>query len=95
VETLGGWKELAEKQIKRLGAALARHTGQEEAEKTRHLFQRFAVLLAKGLLHCLRQKRKSNPAQEEDHWVVLLPTVTRKSSKKKAQLYSRPVSEAF
>ena len=48
VETLGGWEELAEKQIKRLGAALARHTGQEEAEKTRHLFQRLAVLLAKG-----------------------------------------------
>jgi sirohydrochlorin ferrochelatase len=32
VETLGGWEELAEKQIKRLGAALERHTGQEEAE---------------------------------------------------------------
>jgi hypothetical protein len=48
VETLAGWEELAEKQIKRLGAALARHTGQEEAEKTRHLFQRLAVLLAKG-----------------------------------------------
>ena len=30
-------------QIKRLGAALARHTGQEEAEKTRHLFQRLSV----------------------------------------------------
>ena len=39
VETLGGWEELAEKQIKRLGAALARHTGHEEAEKTRHLFR--------------------------------------------------------
>ena len=48
VETQGGWEELAEKQIKRLGAALARHTGQEEAEKTRHLFQRLAALLAKG-----------------------------------------------
>ena len=31
-----------------MGAALARHTGLEEAEKTRHLFQRLAVLLAKG-----------------------------------------------
>ena len=40
METLGGWEELAEKQIKRLGAALARHTGQEGAEKTRYLFQR-------------------------------------------------------
>ena len=48
VETLGGWEEQGEMQIKRLGAALARHTGQEEGEKTRHLFQRLAVLLAKG-----------------------------------------------
>ena len=50
VETLGGWEEQAERQIKRLGAALARHTGQEEAEKTRHLFQRLAVLLANAAL---------------------------------------------
>ena len=32
VETLGGWEELAEKQIKRLGGALARHARQNEAE---------------------------------------------------------------
>ena len=43
-----GWEEQGERQIKRLEAALARHTGQEEEEKTRHLFQRLAVLLVKG-----------------------------------------------
>ena len=48
VETLGGWGEQADMQIKKLGAALARHIGQDESEKTRHLFQRLAVLLAKG-----------------------------------------------
>ena len=39
VETLGGFEEQAEYQIKRLGAALARQTGQEEAGKIRHVFQ--------------------------------------------------------
>ena len=48
VETLGGWEEQAVIQVKRIGAALARQTGQDEAEKQRHLFQRLAVLLAKG-----------------------------------------------
>ena len=44
-----GLGDLEEKQIKRLGAALARHTGQEkeEAEKTRNLFQRLVLLRAK------------------------------------------------
>ena len=37
-DTGGLGEELAEKQIKRLGEVLARHTGQEEAEKTRNLF---------------------------------------------------------
>ena len=46
VETLGDWEEQAEVQIKKQGAALSRRTGQEEAEKTRHLFRRLAVLLA-------------------------------------------------
>ena len=46
VETLGDWEKQAEVQIKKQGAALSRRTGQEEAEKTRHLFQRLAVLLA-------------------------------------------------
>ena len=34
-------------QVKRLGSALARHTGGEEGECIRHLSQRLAVLLAK------------------------------------------------
>ena len=43
VETLGGFEEQAEYQIKRLGAALARQTGQEEAEKIRHVFQSLSM----------------------------------------------------
>ena len=47
-ETLGGWQESAVLQIKMLGAALARHTGEEESEKIRHIYQRLDILLAKG-----------------------------------------------
>ena len=35
-------------QLKKLGAALARHTGEEESEKIRRLYQRLAILLVKG-----------------------------------------------
>ena len=48
VETLGGWEESAVLQLKKLGSALARHTGEEESEKIRHLYQRMAILLVKG-----------------------------------------------
>ena len=35
-------------QIKMLATALARHTGQEEEEATRHLFQRLSLGLMRG-----------------------------------------------
>ena len=47
VESLGGWHPVAVKEIKRIGSALARHTGQPEGDAIRHLFQRLAVSLAK------------------------------------------------
>ena len=37
VETLGGWHSQTVTQIKRLGSALARHTGQEESEAILHV----------------------------------------------------------
>ena len=33
-ETFGGWHPGAEREVKKLGAALARHTGQEEGEES-------------------------------------------------------------
>jgi len=48
VETFGGWEESAVAQLKKLGSALARHTGEEESEKIRHLYERLAILLVKG-----------------------------------------------
>jgi hypothetical protein len=40
--------EVAVLELSRLASALARHTGQEEEEATRHLFGRFSVLLMQG-----------------------------------------------
>ena len=48
VETLGGLHKTAVQQMKRLAAALARHTGQEESVTTSHLFQRFSLNLMRG-----------------------------------------------
>jgi hypothetical protein len=48
VETLGGWHPVAVREVNKLAAALARHTGEDEHVATRHLWQRLAVLLQKG-----------------------------------------------
>ena len=39
---------MAEREVKKLGAALARHTGQEEGEAISHLWGRLGVLLQRG-----------------------------------------------
>ena len=48
MESLGGWHDVAVKQVRKLGAALGRHTGQEEGDPISHLFQRLSILLVKG-----------------------------------------------
>jgi hypothetical protein len=47
-ESLGGWHPVAVTELGRLAAALARHTGQEEAEALRHLFGRLSILIMRG-----------------------------------------------
>ena len=44
----GGFHEVAVKEVRKLGSALARQTGQEEGEAISHLFQKLSVLLIKG-----------------------------------------------
>ena len=39
VESLGAWHKSAITEVKKLGSALARHTGEEEATTIKHLFQ--------------------------------------------------------
>ena len=45
---MGGWHTTAEKQVKKLGSCLARHTGQEEEEAISHLWGRLGILLQRG-----------------------------------------------
>ncbi len=48
LDSFGGVHEVAVPELRKLAAALARHTGQEEAEACRHLFSRLSVLLQRG-----------------------------------------------
>ena len=48
LESLGGWHEAAVMELKKLGSALARHSGAEESTAISHLFQRLSILLVKG-----------------------------------------------
>ena len=43
MELLGAWHEVAVGEVRKLGAALGRHTGQDESEATSHLFQRLSI----------------------------------------------------
>ena len=47
-DTLGGWHSVAIEQIQKLGRALARQSGEDEAKTIRHLFQKLSLLLMSG-----------------------------------------------
>ena len=51
---------------KMIGSALARHTGQEESEKIRHLYQGLAVRLAKGNASLFLNRTPAFPTPEID-----------------------------
>ena len=48
VECLGAWHPSAVAEVKRLGSALARHTGEEESTTICRLFQKLSVCLMRG-----------------------------------------------
>ena len=48
LETLGGFHKVAVEQVKKIGAALARHQGSDERVATRQLFQRLSLTLMRG-----------------------------------------------
>ena len=60
------WHDQTVAQVKRLGSALARQTGQDELEAIRHLAQRLAVLLAKGNAALLINRVPTFPSPEID-----------------------------
>ena len=49
-ETFGGWHPSTQREVKKLGSALARHTGQDEAGAVSHLWGRLGngILLQRG-----------------------------------------------
>ena len=53
-------------QVKRLGSALARHSGQEESEAIRHVAQRLAVPLTKGNADLLLNHVPAFPSPDTD-----------------------------
>ena len=61
-ESLGGLHKVALEQLRKLGSALARHTGQEEGETISHLLTRASVLLQKGLSALLLNRIPGYPA---------------------------------
>ena len=48
LETLGGFHKVAVEQVKKIGAAVARHQGSDERVATRQLFQRLSLTLMRG-----------------------------------------------
>ena len=57
---------MAEAEVKKLGAALARHNGQDEGEVLRHLWGRLAVLLQRGNAAILGNRVPTHPAPQVD-----------------------------
>ena len=66
VESFGGWHEASVREVERLGAALARQTGQEEEEAVRHLWGKLGMLLQRGNAAILANRVPSFPAPAID-----------------------------
>ena len=56
-ETLGGMHHLAVRELKRLGAALARHTGSDEREVIGQLMQKISLHLMRGNAGMITSRR--------------------------------------
>ena len=66
VESLGGWHPEAAQQVKKIGAAKARQTGEEEEVSVSHLFQKLSILLMRGNAALLLNRIPSFPDPQED-----------------------------
>ena len=66
VESFGGWHPDAKREVKKLGAALARHTGQDEGEATSHLWSRMSILLQRGNAAILGNRIPNQPGPHID-----------------------------
>ena len=65
-ETCGGWHSDAKREVKKLAAALARQTGQDESEATSHLWGRLGILLQRGNVAILGNRVPALPGAHID-----------------------------
>ena len=63
-ESMGGLHNIAIQQLRKLGSALARHTGTDESESINHLMTRTSILLQKGLSALLLNRIPNHPAPD-------------------------------
>ena len=60
-DSFGDWHPVAEREVKKLATALARHAGQEEGEALCHLWGRLGILLQRGNAAILGNRKPSHP----------------------------------
>ena len=65
-ESFGVWHGVAKAKVKKLGAALARNTGQEEGEAGRHLWGRLGILPQRGNVAILANHAPNHPTATVD-----------------------------
>ena len=65
VESLGDFHGVASDQVKRIGAALARHQGSDEKVASRQLFERMSITLMRGNAVMLMSRRPDDLAPPE------------------------------
>ena len=68
VECLGAWHPLAIAELKKLGSALARQTGEEESTTIQRLFQRLSISLVKGNAALFNNRSPPEPVTMGDEF---------------------------
>ena len=66
VESLGGWHKAAIAEIKKLGSALALHTGEDESITVSHLFQQLSIALMKGNASLLNNRNPGSGSEGDE-----------------------------
>ena len=61
---MGSWHKTGVAQIKKLGSAKARHTGEEEGQEISRLFQKLSIALMRGNSALLNNRMPIEQEQE-------------------------------
>ena len=69
-ESLGGWDDRAIKELKKVASALARHSGEDDADTWRKLITRISILLMKGNAALLSGRIPTSPDATMEEGIV-------------------------